>query len=441
MFTASLGKNDGDKSIFELKGLPPLKLNSGHGGYFDGYIASITDWEEMSLTPNFDNILAIASGAAIQQHEPLRTIQKGATTPIFRCIYFELIVIRVVRYNTTDVLTFQYQPLVDGYHRKDAEMIGLLVGSRTKKPIHLAVFLIFLLAAVFLVTMFVAWRYDGILSRKKTMGDANMKENEDQLQGYKESQACSPSQSWNTQAVTESNLQIPSNPNPKNWNEPISETFSQSKTVYHRLAFNFETIHVTSQATNEQCISDTNELYAPIGQLGSGLSAISSIHPSSNFLKATSSTPYNLPQARISNKESPVSASRASPFNSQEALTCRLPTNTADYSKTYGHLMTNTMEMQDVNLEGYSELQLPTYMDIEKMLVERDSIKRSGCNTTQSTQNIDHYKSTDEDHNGTDVPAVADRNLTIDSFYSVYSNMLKSPKQKAAVVNLGPMYE
>ncbi|XGW06048.1 hypothetical protein V3C99_016411 [Haemonchus contortus] len=78
MLKALLGNDENSPSNFTVSGLPPLELNVGLNGYFDGYIVSAAGMDQMWLTPSFDNKIAITAAAAIAKHRPLGYIRKGA---------------------------------------------------------------------------------------------------------------------------------------------------------------------------------------------------------------------------------------------------------------------------------------------------------------------------------------------------------------------------
>ncbi|WKY12550.1 hypothetical protein Q1695_003828 [Nippostrongylus brasiliensis] len=78
MLKAFLGKYDTSTSTFVVPGLPPLEINAGRNGYFDGYIMSATGMDHMWLTPSYDNIAAIAAAAVVVPPRAGFSIQRGS---------------------------------------------------------------------------------------------------------------------------------------------------------------------------------------------------------------------------------------------------------------------------------------------------------------------------------------------------------------------------
>ncbi|KAK5984988.1 hypothetical protein GCK32_020751 [Trichostrongylus colubriformis] len=77
MLKAFLGNDENSPSKFTVSGLPPLVLKTGRNGYFDGFVVLAAGMDQISLTPSFDNRMAITAAATIAKQQPMSTVQKG----------------------------------------------------------------------------------------------------------------------------------------------------------------------------------------------------------------------------------------------------------------------------------------------------------------------------------------------------------------------------
>ncbi|VDM54335.1 unnamed protein product [Angiostrongylus costaricensis] len=75
MLKAVLGP---EQSKFIVNGLPPLELQVGKDGFFDGFITFATGMDNMWLMPTMNNKWAIDSAAVLFPLQPLNLIQKGS---------------------------------------------------------------------------------------------------------------------------------------------------------------------------------------------------------------------------------------------------------------------------------------------------------------------------------------------------------------------------